>query len=652
MDQRIGSLHVRYRVRGGSIDAALTPGFDRAIQSGFAEAVAARFDAMLGNDPSVIVVRELKTSVAFNGRDAMLDSGVVELMCASSVDALGMLLSRDPSSDSLVRFADEAEFVGAFIVDVAEGGAWEHWYYGAFHRYRRADARETILAVLADPGADVARVLGWLSRHGKMDVVLALIGAREAMALFDARRSRDASEAYAGMEILAQAAWTLLTALGCDDVHRPRAGTIARFLATRPASPRWTDRRALTAWVLALIRFALAAGEDNPLRNANALPDAVRDVLAGSLDWLDGEWLAEELSRTLARGAMETPAVERAADRDLLTARQGEVLATIAARLREGTLLIPARAGATEICIRLVAAACEALPSGKGLDDTLARAIEENAFAAASAIPLATGIDGLPRSESDAAHEAASTHDGRSRSPSQALRRFGSAAGELLLALGATQAAASEPPHLTLYGGLFLLLRALIDTRLPALAKKAELPLAPILGAIAVKMFDIRTPFDAVTSVWVGADSPDYAELDCTSASVQAVADELQGVLVAQRVLDEGDADRIVEADAGRFDTILPCSRATDAAISRIASLLLHAWSHWLRGVAHSSASFLIDNCLRRAARARISDVDIAIELDPAPLDAVLEMAGCFDRIDAVPWLGGLSVTFTVRRAS
>ena len=47
-----------------------------------------------------------------------------------------------------MRFTGEAEFVGSFLVDLVAGSAWEHWYYGAFHRYRRADADATIRAVL------------------------------------------------------------------------------------------------------------------------------------------------------------------------------------------------------------------------------------------------------------------------------------------------------------------------------------------------------------------------------------------------------------------------------------------------------------------------------------------------------------------------
>ncbi len=178
MHHRIGSLHVRYRVHGGSMDAALTPGFDRAIQSGLADAVSARLAVMFGDDPSVTVVRELSTAAALGKQDVIFDSRVVERVCASSVDALWRMLTREDSSESLVRFADEAEFVGSFLVDLVDGHAWDHWYYGAFQRYRRGDAPETIRVVLGESGVEPARVLAWLSRRGKLDAVLGLMALR------------------------------------------------------------------------------------------------------------------------------------------------------------------------------------------------------------------------------------------------------------------------------------------------------------------------------------------------------------------------------------------------------------------------------------------------------------------------------------------
>jgi hypothetical protein len=653
MDHRIGSLHVTYRVHGRTLDAALTPGFDRAIQNGLADAVNARLTAMFGDDPAVIVVRELNTALSFD-KETLLDSRVIERMCASSVDALGRVLARESSSESVIRFADQAEFVGSFIVDLVDGRAWGHWYYGAFRRFRRADPRETIRAILAESGVDAARVVAWLQRHGKLDALMELTGPQDALALIDQREcaSREAHNG-AGAEILADAGFRLLAALGWRDVATSRSELLARFLATRPAAARWVDRRSLSEWVLAFVRFAAARAPASLPELGTRLPGAVHALLGGALDWLDGPWLVGALS-TMPTDIADRVHFERVPDRALLTVRQSRILANLARRLREASVRVPDGASEADLIVRLIAAATDDLGADETLDRTLVAAIEEIARAAANAVvqKSSSGHDAHPH-EPASMHQRASTAGFVSTSSStpQALRGYGRAAADLLQAVRAAQSTSDQQWQRTASGGLFLLTRALLDTRFPALARDAGVPLPPLLGAIAIKLLAVRAPFDAATALWVGAESVDYDALESASAEVHALQAALLDLLIAQRVLDETEAYDRVDVDARSLSVALPGSQATDLAVSRILSLLTHAWSHWLRGVAHSSVAFMVDNCLRRAARARITDSHIAVDLDPAPLDVVLQMSGYLGRLDAVPWLGDRSISFTVRRA-
>lgn len=84
--------------------------------------------------------------------------------------------------------------------------------------------------------------------------------------------------------------------------------------------------------------------------------------------------------------------------------------------------------------------------------------------------------------------------------------------------------------------------------------------------------------------------------------------------------------------------------------IARIAWMIMRAWSRWLPGISGAKPSFLLRNCLQRLGRVRVSNEEIAVQLDSAPLDVVLEMAGYFRPIEFVPWLNRRTITFSVRR--
>jgi hypothetical protein len=651
MDHRIGSLHLRYRVHG-STDAALSLGIDRALQDGLAHAVTTRLDAMFGDDPSVVVVRELGAAVALSDAGSMLTSGVVERVCASSLDALSRMLARETSSDSVIRFADEAEFVGSFIVDLLAGLAWNRWYYGALQRYRRSDPRATIHAVLAESGIDAARVFAWLTRRGKLDAMLELLTPNDALAIVaplgaQARLTRDD---FAGTDILADAALRLVRALGSSDSEDGHRMLVADFLASQPPPARWTDRRALSAWVLALVRFIVTRATPTPGAR-DSPPAEVLELLGGSLDWLDGPWLIDELS-ALARHGADAGERERRPDRPLLTPGQNRILANLDSRVRSGGVAVPKSVGENELIVRLIAAATEGLAAEETLDGTLLAAIREVARSAARSSEdpaLGHSLPSTNRSPPDQRTSRAGVAPQRT-TVGDTLSRYGPDAARLFQTLQAMQPMSEEPAQSTPAGGLFLLLRALLDTRLPTLASEAGVPLQPLLGALAIKWFDVHPPFDAATSLWVGTDSPDFGALADGSADVDSVQSGLLETLVARHVLDETDARGIIEADARLSSAALPCPPEADATISRIASFLIRAWSHWLPGVANSSTPFLLDNCLRRAARVRVSAALIAVDLDPSPLDVVLQMAGYLSRLDTVPWLGGRSVVFSVRK--
>jgi hypothetical protein len=82
--------------------------------------------------------------------------------------------------------------------------------------------------------------------------------------------------------------------------------------------------------------------------------------------------------------------------------------------------------------------------------------------------------------------------------------------------------------------------------------------------------------------------------------------------------------------------------------LAAIALHLLRLWAHWLPGFAQSSATFLLNQVIRRGGVLRVDSREIAVSLRPAALDVVLQMAGYIQPIPAIPWLGDRRVTFSI----
>ena len=153
----------------------------RAIEQQLGDALDARLSATIGDGRDVYVVRELHAHAVLDGESWQLDRPVVDRMSEVSAAALAAALAQ-PSAD-VVRFADQADFLCAFIVDELDGRAEGRWYYGAFRRFRQADAAATIDAALSAHAEELAAVLGRLARRGRLDDLLARIGAGRLLAI-------------------------------------------------------------------------------------------------------------------------------------------------------------------------------------------------------------------------------------------------------------------------------------------------------------------------------------------------------------------------------------------------------------------------------------------------------------------------------------
>lgn len=652
---RVGALHLHYRTpRRGSLVTAQLPSLDRAVHARLAEALDQRLSEIFDADLAVVVIRDLTAAVTLRPSDLSLDARVVDKIAHASAGAVTRVVTGEPSPDAIVRFADQAEFIGSFIVDVLHGAAWDRWYYGAFRAYRGADAKASIHAVLAAHGAEAGRVLAWLARRGHLEAVIDLVGPASVHRLVTTG-SDGAGEPLVPNDVapLADAALQILDALGWCVEAGARLALVSRYLAREPIPPSWTDRRSLSAWVLEFVRVTAASLVAPDATTVEQATNAVNALLHDVLDWLDVEWLAPRVVELRAATGQPRGVRERPATR-VLTPRQERALEHARGLVLAGRLVFDRGESRDRMIVRLVAAMAEAEQEAAVPDRTLLTAVErivdawrELIAGAHDARSWSAAIDPRPYAQS----APPTTRDRVLARTIESVRTAGPAATELLRTLLRTTAEADDAGEATSGAGLYLLTRALLDVKLPAIAVATGVPLSPVLGAMAMRWLGLSAPFDGPTTEWVGARHVDFAALDRPDARLGDLHDALLDLLVDRRLLDEETAADDIARDVAPFAPPPECPTAIAPVIERIAALLMRAWASWLPGVARSSTSFLVQNCLQRSGRVRVWPTAIDVQLDSAPLDAVVQMAGYFSPIEVVPWLGGRRITFAVRRA-
>jgi hypothetical protein len=198
---------------------------------------------------------------------------------------------------------------------------------------------------------------------------------------------------------------------------------------------------------------------------------------------------------------------------------------------------------------------------------------------------------------------------------------------------------------------LYLLSRAVIDSGLPGLATTHGVPPEALLAGLAVSWLRLDWPLDGPAHDWTGATSREAttpAVLEGAAPRLTALGEALQARLRDQGLPDIAAAGTDSRADARPGSQ--PWSPEVTATLDAVAGALLRSWARWLPGLKEASAAFLLAKCLRRTGAVRVSDSHIAVTLDPAPLDVVLQMAGYLQPIAALPWRQGRAVSFTVRR--
>jgi hypothetical protein len=88
-----------------------------------------------------------------------------------------------------------------------------------------------------------------------------------------------------------------------------------------------------------------------------------------------------------------------------------------------------------------------------------------------------------------------------------------------------------------------------------------------------------------------------------------------------------------------------------DLTIGIVTCVLLRLWARWLRGFSNSSIPFLLENLIRRKGTISTGPDALVVQLEPRPLDLVVELAGYLSELERVLWLPGKRIKFSFKGA-
>jgi hypothetical protein len=655
---RVGELHCRYRLVGNRPPvAATTRRLDTLVREEVAPALVAALERELGDDPAVYVLRHVTTTTttwhqAQTGSDGTLGRGLGERLAGSVLRAI-----TDPGDPAnLVRFDDQAGYVAHFLTDLLHGVAWDRWYYGAFAHLRTLGAAGAAARVLREHRDQLPAILADLRRRDQLERLLAVLDQQTLRLLWPDRADGAATADRDRARPLLEAAFRVADRLELWAGQRPDPGPLLEaYLASRPLPASWRDRADLTAAVADAVR--LLAGRGHLRRRPGALGDtgAALDHALAELDWLDTGLLRRELTGLLLaapdqdRGLPHRPTGGP-------TARQRQLLLDLAAVTRaDGPRLDPDRLDSPANALRLLAALVAAFPRWSG--DATAGGLLGHLLAAAHRLgpSRAPGLalDRLGRGDPAGALLTLPPDERAMAAPSfAALARLGPPGAEVAALLadvgGLARPAGPAAGVRTGCAGAYLLLRAAVDVRLPALAAGVGYPDAgTVLLALALRWAgEAGSSQDRV--------DPGLAVLGGHDGAVPLQTLRRRWAAIPpdrhrrwQEILLAALGQTPPPDPAGPDDTPAALRHGqlglaeADEALGRGAAALLRHWARWLRGFSSSSVPYLLDNFIRRSGRVLLlDDGELLVELEPRPLDPVLELAGYTDELDLRGLLG------------
>ena len=249
MDVSIGRLHLVSRVVGpvrqGPRPDVVNLVIGSAAPGQMLDALTSAFDG-----DEVVVIRSLTCSATVRADTA---AGPESLARSIAASASRLLRDHPRDDDCVVRFADEAAYVAAYIHACLDGHH-TRWYFEAFEQYRLTDGSTDWSALLAAHRDRRWRILARLRMDGDLESLLASVGDDGAAEL-----AGDPATAEGGWGPLVATAAEIVETAGAADRSPPSTPALSSALAMAEPPPDWLDPASLGRAVASAATGLLAA---------------------------------------------------------------------------------------------------------------------------------------------------------------------------------------------------------------------------------------------------------------------------------------------------------------------------------------------------------------------------------------------------------
>ena len=594
MDGRIAHLRNHYRIHARHTSASdLALRLDRVCREQLAGSYEEALVNALPDDTSIYVLRRVHVRSALIVNELLSDKSLARTWGFDLARAVLRAIAQGTSNGNLVRFENQAAYVAQFLVARLKGDNYTQWYFEGFAEFFELDSRAAINQVLLTNRDYLPTILANVYREGELDALISALDAVTIQTLW----STDLAPIYDTAAV--RSLFSMGIQLSDRIARRTRSGgdnedLFRKYLATGPSPVDWQDPKSLAEAVFEVLRF-LWVRRLFTLTTAHdvSLESHLDQVLAQS-DWLEREWLKTALAKLVRADDAEVTDLPVRSVNGRATPRQMETLSALATCVDQP--VTPAARDAHEaVSLRLFGRLAAGSPD---LIDAGAKVMIE------SLLTVSAVQQQLPTSRQFRQRLTAGDVQGAlsllppdiREDTSQAcayVARLGEKANSILDTLCDSNAVAVSTPGVeSEYAGLSLLLRSVLDFRLPL--KNESLNPAMVFLRLALRLNDSPVvaggPIDAGLCLMSGLtqetqlddlaipELSDYADLQKSILTIAASRRLLQPEVMHVFSFESDDTLQLIAGDASGCIWPLGCVVKTNDEARAIVLEWLDAW--------------------------------------------------------------------------
>jgi hypothetical protein len=595
MDGRIAHLRNHYRIHARHSSASdLASRLDRVCREQLAKSYEEALVNALSNDTAVYVIRRVHVRSTFIVSERLSDRSLARSWGFDLAEAVMRAIAQGSNNANLVRFENQADYVAQFLIARLKADSYTQWYFEGFAGFFELDSRAAINQVLLTNRDHLPTILANVYREGELD---ALINALDGVTM-QTLWSTDLAPIYDTAS--ARSLFSMAVQLS-DRITRRTHGDggdnedlFRKYLATGPSPVDWQDPKSLAEAVFEVLRFlwarrllTLTTGQDVSLESH------LDHVLAQS-DWLDREWLKTALANLVREADGEFTDLPVRSFSGRATPRQMETLSALA-RCVDQPVMSTSRADHETVSLRLLAQLAADSPD---LIDAGAKVLIESLLTVGSVqqqLPTRNEFrQRLMSGDIQGALSLLPPHVRQDASQACAyVARLGEKAASILDRLCDSSAVVIPTSGVeSEYAGLSLLLRSVLDFRLPL--KNESLNPGMLFLRIALRLNGGRAitngPIDAGLCLMSGiteetqlddlttAKPSDYASLQKTILTIAAARRLLKSEVMHVFSFESDDTLQVIAGDASGCIWPLGCVVKTNHEARAVVLEWLDAW--------------------------------------------------------------------------